>query len=156
MIEIDSREQAMKPSMQQDTSQRPADQGARLAGRAFGETIYWTTWGASILGLAGMIFAFTVTGQAMDPASLLAGLWRGLSVPEIWQTVGGQPSGHWYLRQLHTGNGLMTAGIALGVFSVIPAMLVAGGLLWRGTGRRLFALFAGLAVAIAGVAVLGW
>lgn len=65
----------------------------------------------------------------------------------------GRPNDHWYLPQISTGNGLMMFGLALGVFSVIPAIFGAGVLLLR-EGKPLFAGLAALAALITILAMI--
>lgn len=138
------------------STSKQAKQNHSLPGVVFGEVIYWTTLGAALLVLLGLVLTFSVASQGTQASTMLTSIWQGQHVDEIWHNAqAAQPDGHWYLTQLNTGHGLMAAGISLGVFSVIPAMLAAGGLIgWR--EKRV--VFGGLALLAAGItltAVLG-
>lgn len=128
-----------------------------VAGVVYGDMIYWGTIAASILTLIGEVMSFITTQNFMSPTYLLSSIWQGKSVEDIWTNgaAAAMPEGHWYLNQLATGDGLTTAGLALGVFTVIPAIVGSAVMLVR---QRQF-LYAGLAL-VAGVitslALLGW
>ena len=74
---------------------------------------------------------------------------------EVWQgAIGTQPDGHCYLPHLTTGNGMSAGGIALGVFSVIPAIIGAALALFR-ERQILNGLLAIIAAIITTTAMIG-
>lgn len=102
-----------------------------LAGVVYGDTIYWITIAAAVITLLGQIWSFITQNNYMSPTYLLSSIWQGKKVDEIWNAVGGVPEGHWYLPHLLTGDGLTTGGLALGVFSVTPAIFVSAFVLFK-------------------------
>lgn len=65
-----------------------------------------------------------------------------------------QPLKHWYLSHLGDGDGLATFGMAIGVFSVIPALVIPGLLYFR-KKSFVFAFLAFLAGAVTVASMLG-
>lgn len=127
-----------------------------IAGVVYGDMIYWGTIMAAVLTLVGEVISFVTRNNYMSPSYLLSAIWQGKSVDQIWTDgVGGLPEGHWYLAQLGTGDGLTTAGLALGVFTVIPAIAGSAVMLVR-QRQYLFAALALIAGAITTLALLGW
>ena len=105
---------------------------APKAGIIYGDIIYWGTVIATIVVIIGSVITFVATFENIHPGYLMTSIWQGKNVEEIWVgAVGAQPDGHWYLDHLSTGNGITAAGIALGVFSVIPGIIGAGIVLFR-------------------------
>lgn len=105
---------------------------APFAGIVYGDIIYWGTIFATLVVIVGSIMSFVSQSNYIDPTFLLSSIWEGKTVEEIWTgAVGAQPDHHWYLSQLTTGTGLTVAGIALGVFSVIPGILGAAVYLFK-------------------------
>ncbi len=103
------------------TKQNPARYLPHLPGLVFGEVIYWMTLLGSVLAMVGLVLTYATGASGTDPTAMLSGVWSGQSVAEIWRSASNsQPQGHWYFEQLGTGQGLTAAGIALGVFSVVP------------------------------------
>lgn len=125
-----------------------------LEGIIYGDIIYWVTIFASVLVLIGSVITFVTGNDYIDPNYLLSSVWEGKNVDDIWKgAVGAPPDGHWYLSVLTTGNGMTMGGIALGVFSVLPAIVASGIILLR-KKEYLFALFAAIAAIVTGVAVV--
>ncbi len=104
-----------------------------ISGVVYGDIIYWATIVAAIIVLAGTIQTFISDNNFIPPAYLLGSVLDGKSVAEIWKgsPLGAIPHGHWYLAVLSSGEGITTAGLALGVFGVIPAIFVSAYFLWR-------------------------
>ncbi|MCI0506954.1 MAG: hypothetical protein L0Z73_12705 [Gammaproteobacteria bacterium] len=95
-----------------------------LSGIIYGDIIYWGTIIATLVVIAGSIMSFVSRRSYIDPVYLLTSVWQGKTVEDIWKdAVGDQPDGHWYLWQLSNDTGLTVAGIALGIFSVIPGII---------------------------------
>lgn len=121
-----------------------------LAGRVYGEIVYWGTVAAAVIAMLGQVFSFVSNKNYVDPAYMLSAIWQSKSVAQIWEgATGALPNGHWYLHHLATGNGLTEFGIAVGVFVVIPAMLGAAIILYRDRSP----LFATLAVVAAFITI---
>ena len=121
------------------------------SGVVYGDIIYWGAIAGAVLALIGSILTFTTTQNYIDPNYLLSSILEGKSVEAIWQGaegIGQRPDGHWYLDQLMTGNGLTMAGMALGVFSVIPGLLGAGYILATREKAPLYAMLAFIAALI--------
>ena len=99
---------------------------APIAGVIYGEIVYWGLLAACVLVVVGSVLSFL--GDNYVPVSYwLSSIWQGESVAEIWKgAVGSLPNGHWYLSHLSTGDGLTALGISLGVFPVIPGLLLCG------------------------------
>lgn len=124
------------------------------AGVIYGDIIYWGTIAGTLVVLLGSFITFATLNNYMDPSILLSAIWEGKTVEEIWQqAAGGPPDGHWYLDVLTTGNGLTAFGIAMGVFSVTPAIFAAAYVLWK-DGEKFFAGIAALAAVITVLAML--
>jgi hypothetical protein len=105
---------------------------APFSGIVYGDIIYWGTIAATLVVIVGSIMSFVSTSNYIDPTYLLSSTWEGKTVEQIWVgAVGVQPDGHWYLSQMATGTGLTVAGIALGVFSVVPGIIGAAVYLYK-------------------------
>ncbi len=138
-------------SDQQDSQQSHAEERPPVsyAGIIYGDIIYWGTLAGAFVVLLGSIITFTTTNNYIDPSYMLSALLDGKNVNEIWQNaegIGAIPNGHWYLSVLGTGNGLTMLGIAMGVFSVTPAIFVSAFYLLKDGDK----LFSGVA-AVAGI-----
>jgi hypothetical protein len=102
------------------------------AARIYGDIVYWGTVAAAVIAMLGQVFTFVSKANYIAPSYLLSSIWRSVNVAGIWEgAVGSLPNGHWYLAHLSSGNGLTEAGIALGVFIVIPAMLASAYSLYK-------------------------
>ena len=116
----------------------------------YGDIVYWGTILGSFVAILGSILAFVTELNYMEPELVLSALWEGRSVDEIWEeTVGERPDGHWYMEHLGRGDGLTMAGIALGVFVVVPGMIASTWYLLRERQR----LFAGFGLLASGITV---
>ena len=104
---------------------------AQLAALIYGEIIYWGVLLGSVIVIIGSVLAFL--GDNYIPASYwLSSIWKGESIHEIWKgATGALPMGHWYLAHLTTGDGLTAFGISLGVFAVLPALLLSSAALFK-------------------------
>ena len=122
-----------------------------LSGIVYGEIIYWTTTSSAIVVLFGTIKTFIEPHSALPPAYMLNAVLSGQSVTNIWMDspMGAVPNGHWYLSILSSGEGMTTAGLALGVFSIIPGTFISSFFLWRSNNR----FFARLALAAAFITI---
>ncbi|RMD70055.1 MAG: hypothetical protein D6819_05265 [Gammaproteobacteria bacterium] len=119
-----------------------------LAGIVYGDIIYWTTILASVITAFGLIMTFVSQAHHIDPSFLLSEIWSGKSIEQIWiDAVGEPPEGHWYIHHITTSNGITMAGIALGVFSVIPALLASALVLFK-EGDILYGVLAVIAAFI--------
>ena len=138
--------------MTDNDTQNPRDEAAiAKSGVVYGDIIYWGTLAGAVLTLIGSILTFTTPHNYIDPNYLLSSILEGKSVEAIWTGAEGieqLPNGHWYLDRLTTGNGLTMAGMALGVFSVIPGLLGAGYILAIREKTPLYAMLAFIAALI--------
>jgi hypothetical protein len=98
-----------------------------FAGLVYGEIIYWGTLLGSVIAVIGSALNFVTTNNYIEPSYMLAAVWEGKSVADIWENsaAAAVPHSHYYLAHLSAGDGLTTAGLALGVFVVIPGLLAA-------------------------------
>ncbi len=127
-----------------------------LSGRVYGEIIYWGTVIGSIISIIGSMITFVTKKNYIDPGYLLSAIWQGKSVKEIWEgATGALPNGHWYLEHLFTGNGIAMAGLAFGVFVVVPAIFSAAIMLLR-EKQYVFSILAFIAGIITTVSMFGW
>jgi hypothetical protein len=123
---------------------------APLAGIIYGEIVYWGVLAGSLIVIIGSVLSFL--GDSFVPVSYwMTAIWKGQSVAQVWQgATGALPNGHWYLSCLKTGDGLTALGISFGVFSVAPALFLAGAALCREKEwlYGLLAIFGGIIVMI--------
>ncbi|MFP3870861.1 MAG: hypothetical protein ACLFVT_08310 [Syntrophobacteria bacterium] len=120
------------------------------ASKFYGDIVYWGTVAAAVIAMIGQVITFITRANYLDPSYLLTAIWQSKSVDRIWETaVGALPRGHWYLQHLGTGDGFTELGLAVGVFIVIPAMLVSALALYK---QRMF-FFGTLAVIAAAITV---
>ena len=124
---------------------------AQLAALIYGEIVYWGVLLGSVIVIIGSVLAFL--GDNYIPASYwLSSIWKGESIHEIWKgATGALPMGHWYLAHLTTGDGLTALGLSLGVFAVLPALLLSSAALFKDkdTVYGTLALIGGIVVLIA-------
>lgn len=134
--------------MQTNGNQEEERPAVPVAGIIYGDIVYWGTILATVIVLIGSVVTFVTDFNYIAPSYLLSSIWEGKPVDEIWQgATGAMPEGHWYLSELNTGNGVTTAGLAFGVFTVIPAILAAAVALYR-DGQALFGSLAVVAALI--------
>jgi len=134
----------MKDEKSTNTEERPP---VSQAGIIYGDIIYWGTLAGAFVVLVGSFITFATTNNYIDPAYMLSSLMEGKNVNEIWQgaeAAGAAPNGHWYLSVIGTGNGLTMLGIAMGVFSVTPAIFASAYYLYK-DNDKLFASVAAVA-----------
>tara|TARA_E500000178_G_C16804204_1_gene653873 strand:- start:190 stop:624 length:435 start_codon:yes stop_codon:yes gene_type:complete len=122
-----------------------------LSGIIYGEIVYWITIFSAVIVILGTVKTFLEPDSSLPPAYILEAVLSGQSVSSIWvgTEIGGVPEAHWYFSFMSSGEGLTTAGLALGVFSIIPATIVTSLFLWRSRNE----FFAGLALAAAIITV---
>jgi uncharacterized membrane protein len=126
-----------------------------LAGRIYGNIVYWGTVVATIVTIIGSIISFLSKSEFLSPSYVLSAIWQQQSVEEIWQGAAGHlPKGHWYLNHLTSGNGITELGLAFGVFIVIPALVGSSMVLFR-EKNHLFASLAATAAFITAISMVG-
>jgi hypothetical protein len=117
-----------------------------VAGIVYGEVVYWLTVLGSVIAIIGATAAMFGADNYLDPSQVFSAIWEGQTTVDIWEgTVGAVPRGHWYLPRLGAGDALAMFGLAVGVFSVIPALIASAIALFR--KRQL--LFGALAIVAA-------
>ena len=98
----------------------------------YGETVYWLTIAGAVVTAAGSVLAFASDANLLDPAVMFAAIWEGGTVTDIWSRAGSvQPSGHWYLAALPSGDALAMTGMVAAIFSLVPATVAVGWLMFR-------------------------
>lgn len=127
-----------------------------FAGILCGNIIYWGSMITAALAVIGGIIIFVTKTNFTDPAYFISGIWQMKTPTEIWEgsVLGHQPAEHWYLPHLASGDGFTNFAIALGVFSVIPALIGAAILLLR-EKKMLFGIFALIAAVITIISMMG-
>ncbi len=105
---------------------------APFAALVYGEIVYWGVLLGSVIVMIGSAVAFMSRKNYIATSYWLSTIWKGESIHEIWQgATGAMPHGHWYLSHLTTGDGLCSFGISLGVFAVLPALLLSALALYK-------------------------
>ncbi len=126
-----------------------------LAGRVYGDIVYWGTVVSAILAIIGSIFSFVFKSEYLQPGYIISSIWQENSVEQIWEgAVGHLPHGHWYLDHLASGSGITEFGLAFGVFIVIPAMIGSALVLFKNE-NTLFASLAIMATFITTISMVG-
>ncbi|MEX2450103.1 MAG: hypothetical protein WD407_04540 [Rhodospirillales bacterium] len=127
-----------------------------ISGVVYGDVIYWATIVASVMVVVGTVETFLTDYHVIQPGYLLQAVLEGNSISEIWEgsALKEIPRGHWYLDILPSGEGVTTAGLALGVFGVIPAIFISAFFLWR-SHNVFFAFLAVVAGIITITSMLG-
>ena len=126
-----------------------------FSGIVYGEIVYWGTLLGCVVSLVGSVLMFVTKKNYLDPAHMLTGIWQGTLVAKIWEgATGALPQGHWYLDHLSTGNGLSEFGLAIGVFTIIPACIAAAILLFK-EKAPVFGTMAAIAALITTLSMLG-
>jgi len=99
------------------------------AQRVYGETVYWLTVVCCVICTAGPLLAMiSPENNVMNPYFTFAAIFDGHSPAEIWTIAAGHfPGGHFYWRNLFTGDGFTQLGLALGTTSAAWALFVAAG-----------------------------
>ncbi|MCF8086048.1 MAG: hypothetical protein K9J48_04065 [Desulfohalobiaceae bacterium] len=138
-----------------ETAREFLDSRPPLAGRVYGDIVYWGTVAATILTIIGQVVTFVSKSTFMTPSYVLSSIWQQESVEQIWKgAIGHLPQGHWYLKHLGTGPGITEMSLAFGVFIVIPALVGSGLILFR-ERNRLFGSLAVTAAVITTVSMVG-
>jgi len=93
----------------------------------YGEVIYWVTVVSCIICMGGPVIAMLAPeNNVLNPHYLFAAIFEGKSAETVWQEVGGGfPGGHFYLRNLTSGDGFTQLGLALGCSCALWALLAA-------------------------------
>ena len=125
-----------------------------IAGIIYGEIVYWGVLLGSLIVIVGSMLAFF--GDNFVPVSYwISSIWKGKTVLQTWQgATGALPNGHWYLSHLTTGDGLSALGISMGVFSVVPALLLSSVALFR-EKEWLYGALAMVGCVVVIIAILG-
>lgn len=93
----------------------------------FGDIVYWLTIVAAIICMIGPVIAFvSMDSNIINPHYLFADMWSGMEYEAIIETAGEtEASGHYWINNLHTGDGFTQLGLVIGCAVAIPAMLAA-------------------------------
>lgn len=151
----DNNKRRNSRSNNDNLDREPLDATPPLAGRVYGNIVYWGTFASAILVIFGSVMSFVSGRHYVDPAYMLSSIWQQHSVSRIWQeAVGHLPQGHWYLDHLGTGDGITELGLALGVFVVIPAIIGSALVLFK-ERNIVFGTFALIAALITTISMVG-
>lgn len=105
---------------------------APIAGMVYGQIVYWGVMLGCLIVIIGSIVSFTTRDNFVPISYWLSMVWKGASPSQIWQGITGSlPMGHWYFAHLTTGDGMTAFGISLSVFSVVPALFLSSGVLFK-------------------------
>lgn len=94
----------------------------------YGEVVYWVTILAAVITIIGPALALIFTdNNVMNPVGTFSAIFAGMSPADIWASSkeGAFPGGHFYLRNLFTGDGFTQFGIALGCGVAFPGLIAA-------------------------------
>lgn len=96
-----------------------------LSQLVFGESVYWLCVIAAIVCTIGPIIAMlSVDGNVMNPHYVFASIFDGSTARDVWKEVAGEfPGGHFWLKNLGTGDGFTQLGLVIGCGSALPALL---------------------------------
>ena len=127
-----------------------------ISGVIYGEIIYWITCMSALVVLIGTIKSFMETDAPIEVSYLMSAILAGDSVETIWlnSSLKMVPNTSTYIALSHSGESLTVLGIALGIFSVIPAVFCSAAFLWR-SRNPVFAVSAILSGIISVVALTG-
>ena len=94
----------------------------------YGVVVYWLCIAASLVCIVGPVCAIAFPGNTVaNPHFLFSAIWRGLTPDQVWESVSnGFPGGHFWIRNLGTGDGLTQFGLVLGCLSAGISLLGAG------------------------------
>jgi len=92
----------------------------------YGEIVYWATIASALIVTIGPTLALIFTdSNIMNPFGTFTAIFSGTSPSEVWAAskTGSFPGGHFYLRNLTTGDGFTQLGLALGCGVALPGLL---------------------------------
>ena len=118
-----------------------------ISGVVYGEIIYWCTIFSSVVVLIGMVRALLEEEGKTSPEKIFA---KVLSGEKIQLSFDGMHNNSnilndfSFINLFSTNEQLTTAGLAFGVFSVVPATFFCAFFLWR-SHNSLFSILAMLA-----------
>jgi uncharacterized membrane protein YidH (DUF202 family) len=126
---------------------------AKFENLIYGEPVYWATVIGSFIVVIGGLIAFLTTNNFIDTGYWISAVWDGLPKEEIWLGAGqAEPSGHWYLSYLTTGDGLQVAGLAIALLSINIGLIAAAVTLFK-KKEKVFAVFAMVSAVIVALAM---
>jgi hypothetical protein len=99
--------------------------------RAYANVIHWVTLVVSIAALFVPIFVLAnPANNVLNPNTIFGAIFNGASPGEIWATsgTGGFPGTHFYLQNILKADSwamlVVNIGCAVGLFAVVPAVLI--------------------------------
>lgn len=114
------------------------DSSQNDVGKIYSDIVYWSTISASLLIIISSSMALLGMTDVIEPVYLFNAIWAGESPADIWfHSLADMPDNDWYLEHLWYGDSLVMLGIAIGVFSVIPACITAG-MIFLYNGQKFF------------------
>ena len=138
--------------------ERGAETKVPFFGVVYGEIVYWLAIIGTVVGIVGAVSVLSSPGSEERSRNALASLWAGEPAARIWADLAdGVGMGHWYLKQLHTGNGLAMFGVAICCVAAVVGMC--GGCIAMFTGRgregRLYKVLAIVVLIVLSLSVVG-
>lgn len=94
---------------------------------AYGAVVYWVTFSAALICMAGPLIAMLAPeSNVLNPHLVFSGIWEGKTADEVWAYAGeGFPGGHFYLVRFFSGDGFTQFGIVLGSTAALWGLLAA-------------------------------
>ena len=98
---------------------------------AYGAVVYWVTFSAALICIAGPLIAMLAPEKnVLNPHLVFSGIWEGKTADEVWACAGeGFPGGHFYRGRFFSGDGFTQFGIVLGSSAALWGLLAAAGFL---------------------------
>jgi hypothetical protein len=93
----------------------------------YGSIVYWITIVASLICMVGPVISVaSPDNNVLNPYKVFTAIFEGKDAQTIWQEVGGGfPGGHFYLKNLTSGDGFTQFGLALGCSVALWALIAA-------------------------------
>ncbi len=118
-----------------------------ISGVVYGEIIYWSTIFSSIIVLIGMVLSLLEKEGKSSPDKVFGEVFSGKKLELSFVNLNKNPNiinDLSFMNLFSSNEQMTTAGLAFGVFSVIPATFICSFFLWR-SHNSLFSILAMLA-----------
>lgn len=92
----------------------------------YGELVYWITIASALIAIVGPALALIFPdNNVLPPIGSLSAIFSGTKSSDIWagSNAGGFPGGHFYFKNLFTGDGFTQFGVALGCGVALPGLI---------------------------------
>jgi hypothetical protein len=93
----------------------------------YGDVVYWICVISAVLCMVGPLVAvMDIDSNVANPHFLFSAIWEGKDAIEVWRIAGEKfPGGHFWIDNMHLGDGLTHFGLVLGGGVALPALLAA-------------------------------